>query len=293
MISNLLARAARWSFGKMDIGIYISTSCFGGREGGTHGQMDWPPALTAILVRSNIPQQVNIAAWNALFQAWSARSVVFGVIARCLFTLSRYVSHEAFQSILAHIFFQKWSGTSFIKLTLKELGLRIQLNHMSMKCSNPEPSHKDFVILHTNGIQGIAVDFCGCTQSVPKIRQLLRRGLYPATQENPRTCATFNLLRHMHMLSLTSKIATYDYYRALEKLTNNTGINVPKSKYRSLIRLGTQWRHLKMLKRGGRGHSESGVKGTSEGGLAVQCPSCPRPGINLPEGWADAPEEQK
>ena len=44
-----------------------------------------------------------------------------------------------------------------------------------------------------------------------------------------------------------------------------------------------------MLKWAGRGHDLSGVIGTKSGELVVVCPSCPHPGINLPEGWEDAP----
>jgi hypothetical protein len=45
-----------------------------------------------------------------------------------------------------------------------------------------------------------------------------------------------------------------------------------------------------MLKRGGRGHHPSGVAGTQDGELAIECPSCPHPGKNLPEAWEDVPE---
>ncbi|KAF9471153.1 hypothetical protein BDN70DRAFT_783782, partial [Pholiota conissans] len=44
-----------------------------------------------------------------------------------------------------------------------------------------------------------------------------------------------------------------------------------------------------MLKWGGRAHDPSGVAGTAPGELAVLCPSCPRPGINLPDGWNSVP----
>ncbi|PPQ97248.1 hypothetical protein CVT26_000741, partial [Gymnopilus dilepis] len=187
---------------------------------------------------------------------------------------------------------EQWTGSTFIKSSLKKLGLRIQLNHTGMACSKPEACHSKFVILHTNGIHQVNVDYCGC-RPVPKIRQLLRRGLYPASQENPRTCATFSLLDHMHMLSLTSKCSTYDYYKALEKLTNNTGINLPHSKYRPLSRMLLQWRHLKMLKRAGRGHDRNGIAGTKDGELAVLCPSCPHPGINLPDKWQEASASER
>lgn len=95
------------------------------------------------------------------------------------------------------------------------------------------------------------------------------------------------------MVAVVSKGSTYDYYRTLEKLTNNTGIDVPKSRYRALGRMCLQWRHLKMLKRGGRGNVVEGIEGTEAGELAIRCPSCPYPGINLEEGWELAPAEYK
>lgn len=48
-----------------------------------------------------------------------------------------------------------------------------------------------------------------------------------------------------------------------------------------------------MLKRAGRGHDPSGVDGTGPGELAVVCRACPIPGINLPEGWENAPPEMQ
>jgi hypothetical protein len=54
-----------------------------------------------------------------------------------------------------------------------------------------------------------------------------------------------------------------------------------------------EWRHLKMLKRSGRGHDPAGVKNTQEGECAVLCPACPQPGKNMPSGWEAAPPEQR
>ena len=45
------------------------------------------------------------------------------------------------------------------------------------------------------------------------------------------------------------------------------------------------WRHLRMLKRGGRSYDATGVDGTSPGELAVTCPACPIPSVNLPPDW--------
>lgn len=55
-----------------------------------------------------------------------------------------------------------------------------------------------------------------------------------------------------------------------------------------------EWRHLKLLKRAGRGHDpERTCAQTREGECALLCPACPHPGINMPEGWQDEPAETK
>lgn len=48
-----------------------------------------------------------------------------------------------------------------------------------------------------------------------------------------------------------------------------------------------------MLKRAGRGHDDGGVDGTAMGELAVSCPACPRPGINIPSDWDKASREDR
>ncbi|KAF9470561.1 hypothetical protein BDN70DRAFT_902008 [Pholiota conissans] len=187
----------------------------------------------------------------------------------------------------------RWTGTLFVKVSLKSLGLEIHLNHAGMRCPLPVPCHQNLKIIDTNGIHDACISYCGCHRAIPRHLQLLRRGLYPASQISTRICVTFSLLRLLHLLSLTSKASTYDLYRALERLTDNVGSLEHRSRYRPLLRVGLQWRHLKLLKRGGRGHDEAGISATKDGDLAIKCPSCPHPGINLPDGWEEAPEEQR
>ena len=40
-----------------------------------------------------------------------------------------------------------------------------------------------------------------------------------------------------------------------------------------------------MVKRGGRSYDVTGIEGTSPGELAVLCPACPIPSVNLPPNW--------
>jgi hypothetical protein len=59
------------------------------------------------------------------------------------------------------------------------------------------------------------------------------------------------------------------------------------------MRIVREWRHLKMLKRAGRGHDPAGVGNTKSGECAVLCPACPQPGRNLPDKWEEAPKETR
>ncbi|PBK80807.1 hypothetical protein ARMGADRAFT_858081, partial [Armillaria gallica] len=183
----------------------------------------------------------------------------------------------------------RWNGAYFEKMTLKNIGLRVQLNHTSMRCHAPIAGHQEFKVLHRNGIHDVALDYCGCECQLPKHIQLLCRGWYPASQWVPRMAASFQLLDFLHILSLCAKMSVYNFYRMLEKLTTNTGMGVPKSQYKALMRMLLQWWHLKMLKR----HVPNGVETTQYHDLVVLCPSCPQPGINLPEGWENAPPEMQ
>jgi hypothetical protein len=64
-------------------------------------------------------------------------------------------------------------------------------------------------------------------------------------------------------------------------------------RYHEISRCVRQWRHLKQLKRGGGGHITTGLASLPDGALALECPACPHPGRNLPQGWDKASEDTK
>lgn len=107
------------------------------------------------------------------------------------------------------------------------MGLRIQLGHENEGCTNPEPAPKVFVVLHVNGVHNLCVDYCNCETREPRRVQILRAGWYPATVHYPATCATLELLKHFHGLSLCSKVSAHEYYMNLERLTDNSRVDVP------------------------------------------------------------------
>ncbi|KAG2108394.1 uncharacterized protein F5147DRAFT_745721 [Suillus discolor] len=173
-------------------------------------------------------------------------------------------------------------------VSLKHLSLCVQLGHpVGQHCILPrQPFNGEFVLIDTNRIHEIGLDFCGCETSNSHVRQLLRHGWFPSTSTDPRTGAMFRLLRHFQLLSFKSKASAYEFYHSLVHLTDNTGFTKHKDRYNAFLQMVCKWRHLKMLKHFGRGHEVSGVNGTSQGKCVVVCPACPQPGKNLHDGWA-------
>ncbi|KAG5223526.1 CxC2 domain-containing protein [Salix suchowensis] len=186
---------------------------------------------------------------------------------------------------------EEWNGDYFAPSCLKSLGLRIQLGHPhGERCVNPQPAFDDtFTIVDSASVHEVSLDFCGCETAKLPIIQLLRHCLFPATSVAPRSAATFAALDHFHMLSLEGKLSAFEFWRALARTTDKTEINPPPDRYEALLRMMREWRHLLLLKRGGRCNDPAGPSGTAPGELALKCPACPHPNINLPMDWETAP----
>lgn len=123
---------------------------------------------------------------------------------------------------------QKWNGTHFERTALADIGLRVQLGHEGMSCLCPQRGHKSFVVIHTNGIHRVNVDFCGCHQQVSHCQQLLRCEWYPATLYHPQSACTKRVLEFFLTLTWSSKVSGYEFYTSLERLTDNTHLKIPK-----------------------------------------------------------------
>ncbi|KIJ10189.1 hypothetical protein PAXINDRAFT_164291 [Paxillus involutus ATCC 200175] len=146
---------------------------------------------------------------------------------------------------------KEWNGSYFERKTLKELGLWVQLGHpVGTKCCRPRAvANGDFVTIHNNGVHEINIDFCGCETAEMHTRQLLRMRWFPTSSDKPPTAATFTVLEQYHLLSLESKVSTYEYYSALARTSNNTKLLSVKDHYEQFMRMARKWRHLKLLKR--------------------------------------------
>ncbi|KAJ3500512.1 hypothetical protein NMY22_g19238 [Coprinellus aureogranulatus] len=207
---------------------------------------------------------------------------------------------------------ERWNGVCFDKVSLKSLGLRIQLGHPTgEECRQRQPSKSDdFVILDIDAVHEVGLDYCGCGKTdMDHVGQLIERRLFPATVLQPKTAATFRLLEFFKILQYESKISPFEVFTTMSWLTDNTGLvevkvrgmsslehsqfltPSPKDRYPSLIRMVHEWRHMKMIKRAGRAHDPLRPPSeTKEGECALLCPPCPHPNINMAPGWENEPK---
>ncbi|KAJ7676330.1 hypothetical protein B0H14DRAFT_3101986 [Mycena olivaceomarginata] len=58
-------------------------------------------------------------------------------------------------------------------------------------------------------------------------------------------------------------------------MSNNDGLHPVPDRRRAFRHIIRQYRSLSMMKRAGRGHDPTGVKGTAQGELALKCRACP------------------
>jgi hypothetical protein len=100
----------------------------------------------------------------------------------------------------------------------------VQLGHLpGDPCLNPRPTIDDtFVVINSDGVHTIALDFCGCHLTQLPVTQLLYARLFPATLTNPRTATSFRVLETFQMLSFTAWTSAYKFLAALRRRTDNT-----------------------------------------------------------------------
>ena len=119
-------------------------------------------------------------------------------------------------------------------VTLKKLGLRVQLGHWDgQSCALPVRAHgDDFVVVDQTGVHEIGLDFCGCETAQHHVIQLLRKRWFPSTSKAPRTAATFRVLEFFQLLTFESKASVFEFYNTLTRWTDNTGIGeVPVTQF--------------------------------------------------------------
>jgi hypothetical protein len=164
------------------------------------------------------------------------------------------------------------------------------------------------VVVDKSGVHRIRVRPCICPGHSPLDLQYLDMRLFPASLRRIKTAFTFAVLDDFRMDNLECKTAGLNYYNKLRRITSNEfPRSVPvyflradennalnssifsQDRYREMLRVSQLWRNLKYRKWHGFGHAFNPEPGP--GGLALFCAACPQPGVNLPDGWRDDPDQ--
>ncbi|KAI6116658.1 hypothetical protein EDD16DRAFT_1520467 [Pisolithus croceorrhizus] len=199
---------------------------------------------------------------------------------------------------------QRWNGAHYQPTSLMDLGFLWHIGHGGDPCpcnwSGPDPEESGYVtgdgpsnhrkssqfqmtIVHTEGIFSHEVWVYKCPGSDPNDwhLDLLHQRLFPASISKPKTAFTFDVLDHFLIDALECKTSAISFYQKLKRFTNNAFPE--RDRYRELMRVSWLWRDLKHRKWFGFGHDAG--KDPGDGGLALFCPACPQPGLNLPADW--------
>lgn len=108
--------------------------------------------------------------------------------------------------------------------SFKDLGLCVQLGHPpATPCHTSAAGRDDFVVINTNSIHHVQVDWCRC-HGIDHCIQLLRIGWWPSTPLQPQSCATMEMLQQFQLLNLQGKLTGFSYYQSLDYMSDNTGL---------------------------------------------------------------------
>ncbi|KAG1815381.1 hypothetical protein EV424DRAFT_1473152 [Suillus variegatus] len=183
----------------------------------------------------------------------------------------------------------QWNGRFFERSCLAHVELIIHLGHDGKQClevtdrsnlfeedepedlpfvSGPkfQPKENTMVIFDKSGVHRLEVRCCECPNVMSPDIQM------------PKTVFTFRVLNDFLLDSLECGTSVINYYSKLRRMTSSMFPHLVLDRYRELMRVTRQWRQLKTMKWHGFGyHSDN----PSTGELALFCPACPQPGINV------------
>ncbi|KAN0125265.1 hypothetical protein V8E53_015656 [Lactarius tabidus] len=207
----------------------------------------------------------------------------------------------------------RWTGTHFTPISLHSLGFVVFLGHHGDPCPLTveacnmqgisttlfEPlldhftksSHRTrtaksgnplLTAVHQSGIFALEVLYCICPNAVETHEQLFNAGLFPSSFKQIETVFTFTVLDDFLADNLECKTTAQQYYSKLQSITNRMFPDSVPNLYKQLLRASRQWRDIWNRMNSGFGH-EGGP--SEDGTMAIFCPACPQPGVNLPDDW--------
>ncbi|KAF8799827.1 hypothetical protein BYT27DRAFT_7016783, partial [Phlegmacium glaucopus] len=144
-------------------------------------------------------------------------------------------------------------------------------------------------VVHSNGLHHIAMISCECRGHDVLPLDLFAAQLLPASFKRIKTLFTAQVLDMYRLCNLELKASAYQFYQLLRRLTRPMAPAEVINLYREFRRMSRVWRWMKKLKWARYAGTNKKVNEVKAGELAIYCPACPQPGINIPEDWKDDP----
>ena len=186
---------------------------------------------------------------------------------------------------------ERRTGTHLEMTMLAHLGLTLRLGHLGILC-NKASTAVNTTMVHINGIQECLISYCNCDSIDERLRsrpgQLLHIGLCAASFKCTQTVFSVVLLKHFHPLSTQSKLTAHNYISFICRVTNYGFLNDSKDWYRKFMMAYRQFCYIRDLRWSNRQADEV----LPPGSLAVECPACPQPDINMDPNWRNCPKDQ-
>ncbi|KAG1847564.1 hypothetical protein DFJ58DRAFT_663265, partial [Suillus subalutaceus] len=145
-------------------------------------------------------------------------------------------------------------------------------------------------IIDKSRVHRLWVRCCDCPNAMSPDLQMFRHGFFPASFNKPKTLFTFRVLDDFLLDNLECGTSAMNYYSKLWRMTSRMFPHLVPDRYRELMRVARQWRQLKTMKWHGFGHCSDSP---NAGDLALFCPACPQPGINVSFSGDESLDEWK
>ncbi|EJD33003.1 hypothetical protein AURDEDRAFT_77292 [Auricularia subglabra TFB-10046 SS5] len=192
----------------------------------------------------------------------------------------------------------EWTGSYLRKVSLSSVGLVICLGHDEEKCPSAGDARMKMTIVHGGGIREMEIVQCTCGDSQAKgslALRLWRSGLFPATFIRPGTVISAGALSDFHLLTQTAKVNATAFCTFLRRKTDYWAQDTVKNRAREFFMSFRMYCYLNNLKSNGfdAPRPASGVDPgyeLSPGSMAVLCPACPQPSINMSPNWRERDE---
>lgn len=205
---------------------------------------------------------------------------------------------------------EEWGEQGFWERTsLEALGLVYNLGHGGARCVSSEKTPQEMVVVHDFGIHKMRIRYCNCGiemgKAVPEPLQLIGYGFWPGSWKSPKTIFTLQLLQRFCLLTHQASANAQDFVDVLQRMTDgvepsstkvspvvgggggrySTSFQDRAREFRMAVR---EYQFVRDLKRGRAQADQLG-----RGSLAVSCPACPHPEINMKPGWRNARANEK